>query len=239
MHPNVRRLIDLDANGPAQKSEAWLALRHGMLTASDAATAIGKNKYETAHQLLLRKCGLVPKFQGNEATRHGEKYEDEARVLFEQRYGETVHELGVMQHPVHAFLGGSPDGVTETNCLVEIKCPMMREITHEVPEHYLPQLQLCMEILDLPKAFFIQYKPAEFNWPRPMEFDVVEVERDRGWFEEYFPVMRAFWDKVEYHRANPGELQPPPPPKPRQTRKVKENPIEIVSDSEEEAYLSA
>ena len=57
----------------AQKSEEWLALRGNMLTASDAATAIGKNKYETPCGLLLKKCGLGEKFTGNAATRHGEK----------------------------------------------------------------------------------------------------------------------------------------------------------------------
>ena len=43
MHPNVKALIERDY--APQKSEEWLALRQGMLTASDAATAIGKNPY--------------------------------------------------------------------------------------------------------------------------------------------------------------------------------------------------
>ena len=85
MHPNVKALIEREY--AAQKSEEWLALRGNMLTASDAATAIGKNKYETPDALLLKKCGLGEKFTGNDATRHGEKYEDEARILYEQRHG--------------------------------------------------------------------------------------------------------------------------------------------------------
>ena len=144
MHPNVRKWLDFKY--APQKSQEWLDLRMGMLTASDAASAIGVNKYETPHQLLLRKCGKGPKFQGNEATRHGEKYEDEARIIYEQRHNEVVHELGLCPHPKYTFLGGSPDGVSETGKLVEIKCPMMREIKPEVPEHYMFQLQLCMEI---------------------------------------------------------------------------------------------
>ena len=70
-----------------------------MLTASDAATAIGKNKYETPEGLLLKKCGLGEKFMGNAATRHGELYEDEARILYEQRHNEVVHEIGLVPHP--------------------------------------------------------------------------------------------------------------------------------------------
>ena len=147
MHPNVAKWIEIDRrlNETApQKSEAWLKLRHGMLTASDAATALGCNKYEKPFDLLLKKCNLAPKFTGNDATRHGEKYEDEARIKFEQIHPELgkVWEFGVCQHPEYPFLGGSPDGVTEeSNSLVEIKCPMMRDIGDGgVPEHYMPQV---------------------------------------------------------------------------------------------------
>ena len=97
MHPNVKALIER-VYAP-QKSEEWLKLRGKMLTASDAATAIGKNPYETPDGLLLKKCGLGEKFTGNAATRHGELYEDEARILYEQRHNEVVHEIGLVPHP--------------------------------------------------------------------------------------------------------------------------------------------
>src|SRR6056300_1047388 len=125
-----------------------------------------------------------------------------------------------MKSAVEKWLGGSPDGVSESGKLVEIKCPPQRAIIPgEVPEHYMPQLQLCMEILDLEEADFIQYKPAETNWPRPEEFDVVTVKRDREWWKTYLPVMRDFWDKVLYYREHLDEL---PPPKLKKTRKKKE-----------------
>jgi putative phage-type endonuclease len=217
MHPNVKALIEREY--AAQKSEEWLALRGNLLTASDAATAIGVNKYETPDELLLKKCGLGPRFMGNSATRHGEKYEDEARILYEQRHGEVVHELGLVPHPVHNFLGGSPDGVTESGKLVEIKCPPQRAILPEVPQHYFPQLQMCMEILDLEEADFIEYKPAETNWPKPEEFQVINVKRDREWWKTNFPIMKEFWDKVLYFREHLDEL---PKPKEKKTRKKKE-----------------
>lgn len=238
MHPNVKTLIEREYD--PQKSEAWLKLRGNMLTASDVASAIGVNKYQTPQELLEKKCGLGEKFTGNAATRHGEKYEDEARMLYEERHGEVVHEIGLVPHPIHNWLGGSPDGVSESGKLVEIKCPPQRAIIPgEVPEHYMPQLQLCMEILDLESADFIQYKPAETNWPKPEEFDVVNVPRDRGWFEKYLPVMREFWDKVLYFREHIDEL---PAPKLKKTRKKKEpKPEEIVCEvaplPEEDPYI--
>jgi len=204
-----------------------------MLTASDVATAIGKNKYDTPHGLLLKKCGKGEKFMGNEATRHGELYEDEARILYEERHDEVVHEIGLCPHPKYTWLGGSPDGVSNSGKLVEIKCPPMRQIIPgEVPEHYMPQLQLCMEILDLEEADFIQYKPALTNWPKPEEFDVVNVKRDRGWFEKYLPVMEEFWQKVLYHREY--GIADPPPKKKRKKKEELPKTCEIASDPDDD-----
>ena len=235
MHPNVKALLEIEF--AAQKSEEWLALRGNMLTASDAATALGVNKYETVDELLLKKCGMGKKFEGNSATKHGELYENEARILYEQRHGEVCHDLGLCPHPKYDWLGGSPDGVTESGKLVEIKCPPMRQIVPgEVPRHYLPQLQLCMQILDLEEADFIEYKPAETNWPKPEEFQVINVKRDPEWWKTNLPIMRAFWDKVLYYREHLDEL---PKPKEKKTRVKKELPpavCEIEALPEEDFY---
>ena len=199
IHPVVAKLI---ANEYAsQRSEEWLSLRGKMLTASDAATAIGCNPYETPEGLILKKCGLN-KFDGNAATEHGNKYENEARDIYCAKYNEVSHEIGLHPHSVYNWLGGSPDGITESGKLLEIKCPMMRAIKDEVPVHYLPQLQLLMEILNLESCDFIQYKPEEITWPRPVEFMVTHVVRDRQWFAEKLPIMEAFWKRVLWHREH-------------------------------------
>ena len=223
MNPQVQKLISKEY--AAQRSEEWLELRGKMLTASDAATAIGVNPYEKPEGLILKKCGHN-KFNGNQATFHGNKYEDEARDIYCEKYGEVAHEIGLYPHPEYKWLGGSPDGVTESGKLIEIKCPLKRKITPEVPVYYMPQIQLLLDILDLEEAVFIQYKPYELTWPGPSEFCVTEVKRDREWFAEQLPVMDAFWKRVLWHRENGVEdlLKPkrtrktkkvePPPPKP-------------------------
>jgi putative phage-type endonuclease len=199
MHPAVAKLIDREY--AEQRSQEWLELRGKMLTASDAATAIGVNKYEKPDDLILKKCGYN-KFEGNEATEHGNKYENIARDIYCERYGEVSHEIGLYPHPVYKWLGGSPDGLTESGKLLEIKCPLRRKITPEVPEHYMPQLQLLMEILDLEECDFIQYKPEEITWPNPPEFMVTNVKRSREWFQEQLPVMDNFWKRVLWHREH-------------------------------------
>ena len=235
MHPHVQELISNEYD--AQRSDAWLALRGNMLTASDAATAIGDNPYEKPDGLILKKCGYN-KFSGNEFTAHGNKYEDEARDIYCERYNEISHEIGLHPHPVHKWLGGSPDGITESGKLIEIKCPLKREIKPEVPIYYMPQLQLLMEILDLEEAVFIQYKPPELTWPKPEEFVLVEVKRDRQWFQDKLPIMESLWKRVLFHRENGvGDLL-----KPKKTRKPvqKKNEISlelcIIEDCEEDNY---
>ena len=63
----------------------------------------GENKYEKPFDLLLKKCKGKP-FTGNAATEHGNKYEDEARILYEQRHNEVVHEIGLEPHPKYPWL---------------------------------------------------------------------------------------------------------------------------------------
>ena len=223
MHPVVEELINKDY--AAQRSEEWLALRGNMLTASDAATAIGVNPYEKPDGLILKKCGHN-KFNGNMATQHGNKYEDDARDIYCERYGEVCHEIGLHPHPKYKWLGGSPDGITESGKLVEIKCPLRRAITNEVPVYYMPQLQLLMEILNLEEAIFIQYKPYEISWPGPVEFVVTEVKRDREWFAQYLPVMEAFWNRVLWHREHGVDELLKPKRAPRKKKVIEAPPTE-------------
>jgi putative phage-type endonuclease len=142
----VRKL--LDATYFEQRSKEWLELRENMLTASDVASAIGANPYEKPRDLLVKKVGKR-KWEGNEATRRGTELEPIARDLYDAQYSRKSHEIGLVQHPVHKWLGGSPDGITEDGLLIEIKCPLTRKITNKVPKHYIAQVQVLMEVLDL------------------------------------------------------------------------------------------
>ena len=110
-----------------------------------------------------------------------------------------MHEIGLVPHPVYRWLGGSPDGITESGKLIEIKCPLRRDITSEVPKHYVPQVQLLMEILDLEVCDFIQYDPRT----TPPIFVVTRLNRDREWFARSLPVMEKFWNDVLERRKRP------------------------------------
>ena len=191
MDPRIEKL--LKATYFEQRSQEWLALRETMLTASDAATAVGDNPYETPEGLYIKKVG-GRKFSGNAATERGTILEPIARDLYDARFNKKSHEIGLVQHPVYPWLGGSADGITECGRLIEIKCPLTRKIDNKIPKHYIAQIQLNMEILNLDECDFIQYRPAEGDAPE--EFVVTNVKRDKEWFARNLPIMKQFWDRV-------------------------------------------
>lgn len=214
MHPRVQALIQ--RHYAPQRSEEWFELRRGMLTASDIATVIGQNPFDSPKTLMLQKVlygvrkpkegepksllyTMSKKFersQGSVATFHGEKYEPIARDLYCEKTGEIVHEIGLVQHDTIPWLGGSADGITESGKLIEIKCPLTRKIKQEVPGHYMAQIQLLLEILQLDECDFVQYKPE------PLEFCIVNVKKDPTWMDTHYETLKRFWDEVTYKRIH-------------------------------------
>jgi putative phage-type endonuclease len=193
--PQILRARELLAAEYAeQRSQEWLDLRDEMITASDIASAIGDNRYESVDAFIKKKV-LKTKWAGNAATAHGTLLEPMVRDLYDARTGRKSHEIGLVRHREYHWLGASPDGVTEDGLLIEIKCPLTRKIEPKVPKHYLPQVQLQLEITDLEECDFVQYRPAKDEASEP-EFVVVRVARDRSWFKENLPAMRAAWDRI-------------------------------------------
>lgn len=191
-----------------QRSEEWYEMRKKVISASDIASAIGDNPHKSPESLLRDKV-YGATFTGNIYTQHGQKYEPVACQKFCDLTGHTVFEFGLLPHPVHGFLGGSPDGVCADGSIIEIKCPMAREIKDEIPGYYYPQVQTVLEITDSPteRAYFIQYKPEGIHGT-PERFSVIEVPRSREWFAEKLPKIESFWNQVLYFREHPEELEP-------------------------------
>jgi len=124
IHPRVFELLCMDQI--TQRTQAWDTRRRFMLTASDVASAVGLNPYCSRQQLLQRKLvggqSILSSF-GRAAVAHGEKYEDEACREYFRRYPENglLFQFGLLTHPTYPYLGGSPDRITSTGILLEIK----------------------------------------------------------------------------------------------------------------------
>jgi putative phage-type endonuclease len=165
---------------PEQKSAEWYILRRERITASDGGTIIGWNKYNSPYECLFKKIEEPP-FCGNENVFHGNKYEDIASLLYQDRMNVKLSNFGLLPHPTCKFLGASPDviideykldGIHKTNLvgrMIEIKCPSKRkiitsgEIFDQCPKYYWVQVQLQLECCDLDECDFVQCEISEYS----------------------------------------------------------------------------
>jgi len=191
-------------------TEKWVKYRGRYLTASSFAAVLGVNKFSSPEAVFLQKTGQVPRFPGNTATQWGHKYEMEAALGFQYLTREFIvkEPIGLLIHPyikkddpfnAKERYAATPDFITFNGALIEVKCPFSRKIQHFVPAYYLPQVQMQLAVTDTDICYFVQYKPPTF-FERGVT-DIVEVYRDRSWFERVLPVLDAFWDRVLlYHQ---------------------------------------
>lgn len=207
MHPQVEYLLTLPNH--EQRSPEWFEQRKHKLTSSDVDSVLGTSKYSSKKDILFKKCGIQTPFVGNKATKHGQKYEDEAIELYCKMYNKKNYSFGLIPHPTISWLGGSPDDITEDGIVIEVKCPLSRKIVMgEIPSHYISQIKMNMEICGLDKGVFIEYKPAEICDDNQMVLNIVHIERDPEWFKSVFPILQDFWDTVEYYKKEGIEKHP-------------------------------
>lgn len=198
IHPQVAKLLQIPQY--EQRTKEWFEQRNRALTSSDVDTVLGHNKYSEPIDVLFKKCGVSPEFTGNEATKHGQKYEDEAIQLYCSLYGKKNFTFGLLPHPTISWLAGSPDGITSDGIVIEVKCPLYRKPEMgKVPKHYIGQVKMNMEICDLPEAVFIEYIPAHLNDGEYI-LNVVNLKRDPDWFASVYNELESFWSEVLYYR---------------------------------------
>lgn len=169
-----------------------------MITASDAAAIIGISRFDSRIDIIYKKMNFQKRFsqKSRDAMNHGVVHEDMARQEYEKFTGEVVHEVGLIRHREYDFLGASPDGITESGKLLEIKCPT-GPLRSSIPIYYVPQVQLCMEVLDLEMCDYVEFKPDS------REMRIFKVPRDREWFKTHLETFRDFWNEVLERRKLP------------------------------------
>lgn len=128
-----------------QGSAEWLDYRRSRFNASESASVLGLNPWQTPYQLWLEKTGKAQN-KPNAAMLRGTELEPLARQSYEQQ-------TGLVMQPVVLEAGrfsASLDGLTLGGDLVlEIKCPargaqseLWKAIAGgQVPDHYMIQVQ--------------------------------------------------------------------------------------------------
>lgn len=117
---------DVEGNPILQGSDAWKALRVGMVTGTTIASLMGtKGAYDTAVRVMTaeRLTGQRKAVKATGAMRQGVEREPFARMWYESQTGRIVEEVAFIKHD-WMNVGISPDGILESERrTVEFKCP--------------------------------------------------------------------------------------------------------------------
>lgn len=172
-----------------QRSPEWFTARLGKVTASkindvmatlkSGKEAAGRKDYR-AQLVVERLTGQPVECYVNGAMAWGTEHEQDARASYEFITGNTVEEVGFIDHPTIPMSGASPDGLIGEDGLTEIKCP--NTATHigyllsgKAPAKHIKQMQWQMECTGRNWCDFVSYDP---RMPIDLQLFIVRVERD-------------------------------------------------------------
>lgn len=183
MDPRVQELLDRPQY--EQRTPEWYRAREDKITASNVASLLNKteticgeyaklfglddyiydgkccNPYSSKKQFMMNK--VKSSYKGNAITSHGVQFEPPACHLYELLHGEDVIEFGLLPHSSIEFLAASPDGITASGRMIEIKCPPRRKITGVPPYYYWCQMQIQLEVCNLEFCDFAEFDFREIH----------------------------------------------------------------------------
>ena len=190
-----------------QRTPEWHAWRNAGVSASDAATILGRNPDKTPWRLWAERTGLVlePDLGGNPYVRLGIGLEPRARALFEQEHDTMLIPL-CAEDDRHPVIRASFDGVDECDVPVELKVPAERRfaavakdgLDSEPGRLYWPQVQAQTYIAGTDYGWLCFLNPVGNALLQ------LRVERDERFIQdELVPGMLAFWERLKSNEAPP------------------------------------
>lgn len=145
-----------------QKSQEWYLIRQGLITASDFAQALGQGKFGNQKDIIKKKVRPSDESSAsfsNPCFKWGNMFEQVANDIYSKmHYDVKIYEFGLVQHKKLSYFGASPDGITETGIMLEIKCPYKRKVEFgdEVPKQYYYQIQGQLEVCGLRECDYFE-----------------------------------------------------------------------------------
>ena len=189
-----------------QNTDAWLEIRRGKVTASRVADVMAKTKTgvsaSRANYLielaLQRVTGVIEPSFMNDAMQHGKDNEQTARTAFEVAHNVFVDQVAFVDHPTIKDFGCSPDGLIDTDGIVEIKNP--NSSTHwatikanEIPNKYYIQM---MAQLSCTGREWNDYVSFDSRFPDRSQLFVKRLHRDDKYIAEMESEIIKFLDEV-------------------------------------------
>ena len=171
----------------AQRTADWYLQAQSMLTASEFASLYASER-QYANLVLAKALPPVLRSSSSRLACRTEamgpfdwgiRFEPVVKQIFEKRWDVTIFEAGRITHSTDTRLAASPDGILSTGELLEIKCPISREIGGAVPFEYWCQMQIQMEVTGIDVCEYVEVR-LEASHPKKMAFVRPDDPYDEG-----------------------------------------------------------
>lgn len=175
-----------------QHSEAWHEARLGRVTGTRFKNLMSKETTASYQDLLTDiACEIIThkaeEGYTNEAMQNGIDTEPYARREYESIFNTEIKQVGFVipdeDSKYHTWIGVSPDGLTQDNGMIEIKCPKMS--THfeyiesnKLPSEYRYQVQGQLFVTGFDYCDFMSYVEG-------MKPFIIRVYPDKELFKEF------------------------------------------------------
>jgi len=185
-----------------QGTPEWLAARLGIPTASGFDRIIttkgepSKQAQKYMYQLAAERItGAKEEGYQNGVMQRGMEMEAEARAMYEFITGNEVKTVGVCYPDEKKAYGCSPDGLVNSDGLVEIKCPtspvhVAYLLSGELPAEYFQQVQGQLLVTGRKYVDFFSFYPGI----KPL---LVRVDRDEIFIKALDAELRVFCKKLD------------------------------------------
>jgi putative phage-type endonuclease len=152
-----------------QRTAAWYEQMATVISASELGKLFGSAR-QRAEFVLSKTTPPIPRFQPLATPSDymtpfdwGIRFEPVVKQIYEYTHGVTIKELGRMHHQVDPRCTASPDGLISfcpagirKGRLLEIKCPVTREIDGTVPKDYYAQMQMQLHVTGLQQCDYVE-----------------------------------------------------------------------------------
>lgn len=175
--------------------------RSTCVAARDAPVLISSSPFQTRDELLLEKCHFRKRKPFTDHMRRGVELEPVALQQFCKEMKIDISEVqkpGFTRHPQFDYIGGVPDGIWNKT-LIEIKCPSRFTQGDTPPQFYEDQMQVYMQIFDLKQGMYVEYIEGE-------KLNILTVERKDVWWQWITPIIKCFWEEVQFWRQDVDSL---------------------------------
>jgi len=187
-----------------QRTEEWFAARCGKVTASRMKDIIAKSdtaayRNYQAEIISERLSGRPAESYSSREMQRGTELEPKARAVYLLETGSDVSETGLIPHPSIANSGASPDGLVDSDGLLEIKCPNTAThidfLLHRQPKReYILQMQWQMACTGRLWCDFVSY---DDRLPEPHAYACIRIMRDPETIERLEQAAADFLAEAE------------------------------------------